>query len=45
MGLRPNVQVEVKERAPFNGPMQIQVEGGDQYSLGLEVANHIYVSL
>lgn len=45
MGLRPNVQVEVKERAPFNGPMQIQVEGEDQYSLGLEVANHIYVSL
>ena len=45
MGLKPNVRVEVKERAPFNGPMQIQVEDADQYSLGLEVANHIFVTL
>lgn len=45
MGLKPNVVVEVKERAPFNGPMEIVVEDTDQYSLGLEVANHIYVSL
>lgn len=44
MGLKPNVKVEVKERAPFNGPMEILVGGSEQYSLGLEVANHIYVS-
>jgi DtxR family Mn-dependent transcriptional regulator len=45
MGLKPHVRVEVKERAPFNGPMRIQVESKGQFSLGLEVANHIYVSL
>lgn len=44
MGLKPNVEIEVKERAPFNGPMEIVVDNVDQYSLGLEVANHIYVS-
>lgn len=45
MGLKPNVTVEVKGRAPFNGPMQITVSGDNQYSLGLEVASHIYVSM
>ena len=45
MGLKPNVEVEVKERAPFNGPLEIVVENEGRYSLGLEVANHIYVSL
>jgi DtxR family transcriptional regulator, Mn-dependent transcriptional regulator len=44
MGLKPNVGVEVTERAPFNGPMQIKVEDCHEYSLGLEVAHHIYVS-
>ena len=27
MGLKPNVKLEVKERAPFNGPMEILVDG------------------
>lgn len=44
MGIKPNVQIEVVRRAPFNGPMEIIVEGDASYSLGLEVAGHIYVS-
>ncbi len=44
MGIEPNVEVEVVGRAPFNGPMEIVVNGDASYSLGLEVAGHIYVS-
>jgi len=44
MGIKPNAQIEVVERAPFNGPMEIVVEGDGSYSIGLEVAGHIYVS-
>jgi len=44
MGLRPRVQIEVIDRAPFNGPMKVQVTSGNEHSLGLEVANHIYVT-
>ena len=44
MGLRPEVELELKERAPFNGPLQIRVQG-KEYSLGIEVARHIYVTV
>ncbi len=44
MGIKPDVQIEVIGRAPFNGPIEIVVEGGASYSLGLEVAGYIYVS-
>ncbi len=44
MGIRPNVAIKVVDRAPFNGPMEIVVNGEATYSLGLEVAAHIYVS-
>ncbi len=45
LGLRPSVQVEVKSRAPFNGPLLVKVDGEIEHSLGLEVADHIYVAL
>jgi DtxR family Mn-dependent transcriptional regulator len=44
MGIKPNVEIEVVSRAPFNGPLEIVVNGKATYSLGLEVAAHIYVS-
>ena len=44
MGIKPNVEIEVVDRAPFNGPLEIVVNGEATYSLGLEVAAHIYVS-
>ena len=44
MGIRPNVEIQVVERAPFNGPMDIVVDGEAAHSLGLDVAEHIYVS-
>ena len=44
MGLRPNVVVVVIDRAPFNGPLQIEVGEGERHALGLEVAGHIYVT-
>ncbi len=44
MGIRPNVAIAVVDRAPFNGPMEIVVDGETAHSLGLEVAAHIYVS-
>ncbi len=44
MGIKPNVEIEVVSRAPFNGPLEIVVNGETTYSLGLEVAAHIYVS-
>lgn len=44
MGIKPNVEIKVVDRAPFNGPLEIVVNGEAAYSLGLEVAAHIYVS-
>ena len=44
MGIKPNVEIEVVGRAPFNGPLEIVVNGEATHSLGLEVAAHIYVS-
>ena len=35
----------VKERAPFNGPLLVRVDRKSEHSLGLEVADHIYVTL
>ena len=44
LGLRPSATIEVKERAPFNGPILVQVDASEEHSIGLEVAGHIYVS-
>ena len=43
IGLRPGVQVDVQAKSPFNGPMQIQVRGGQTHELGLDVAARVYV--
>ncbi len=42
LGLLPNVEVEVKEIAPFNGPFLVKV-GKSQYALGREVASKIWM--
>lgn len=41
LGLLPDVDIEVKEVAPFGGPMLIKV-GDTQYALGKEVASKIW---
>jgi DtxR family Mn-dependent transcriptional regulator len=42
LGLLPEVEVEVKEVAPFNGPLLVKA-GGAQYALGREVASKIWL--
>jgi len=42
LGLRPGVQVEVREKHPFDGPLVLRVEGKDR-TVGQRVATHIYV--
>jgi DtxR family transcriptional regulator, Mn-dependent transcriptional regulator len=42
LGLLPDVEVEVKEIAPFNGPLLVKA-GGAQYALGREVASKIWL--
>jgi DtxR family Mn-dependent transcriptional regulator len=42
LGLRPGVQVEVKEKHPFDGPLVLRVNGKDR-TLGATVANQVYV--
>jgi len=41
LGLLPDVDVEVKEVAPFGGPLLVKV-GDTQYALGREVASKIW---
>ncbi len=43
LGLKPKVIVEVLDRAPFNGPLQVRVGEGKEVALGLEVADQVYV--
>lgn len=43
IGIYPNVQLKILERAPFNGPIHIQAETG-QHSLGEELARQIFVT-
>jgi len=42
LGLRPGVQVEVKEKQPFDGPLVLRVDGQDR-TLGARVAQQIFV--
>lgn len=42
LGLRPGVQVEVREKHPFDGPLVVRVEGNDR-TLGRPVANQVFV--
>ncbi len=42
LGVRPGVQVEVKEKHPFDGPLVLRVEGNDR-TLGATIARQIFV--
>jgi DtxR family Mn-dependent transcriptional regulator len=42
LGLRPGVQVQVKEKHPFDGPLVLRVDGKER-TIGATVANQIYV--
>ncbi len=42
LGLRPGVQVEVREKHPFGGPLVLHVEGMDR-TVGERIARQIYV--
>ena len=42
LGLRPGVQVEVKEKHPFDGPIVLTVEGSER-TISQKVANQIFV--
>ena len=43
MGLRPGVQVEVREKHPFDGPLVLRVDGIER-TLGSTLARQIFVS-
>jgi DtxR family Mn-dependent transcriptional regulator len=42
LGLRPGVEVEVKEKHPFDGPLVLHVDGQDR-TVGEKVARQIFV--
>lgn len=42
LGLRPGVEIEVREKHPFGGPLVLRVAGKDR-TVGEKVANQIYV--
>lgn len=47
LGLYPNTQIEVLERAPFGGPLRVRIGEAPRQSetmLGIELAEHILVS-
>ena len=43
LGLQLGTRVEVREKAPFSGPLQVQIDADKEESLGLEVAHNIFV--
>ena len=45
MGLQLGTRVEVREKAPFSGPLQLKIDVDKEESLGLEVAYNIFVDL
>ena len=45
MGLQLGTRVEVREKAPFSGPLQLKINADKVKSLALEVANNIFVDL
>jgi DtxR family transcriptional regulator, Mn-dependent transcriptional regulator len=42
LGLRPGVQIEVREKHPFDGPVVVTVEGKER-TVGEKIARQIYV--
>lgn len=43
LGLRLGTVVEVREKAPFEGPLILWIDSAKEQHLGLEVAHHIFV--
>ena len=43
LGLRPGVEVEIREKHPFDGPLVLRVDGHDR-TLGSSVANQVFVT-
>ena len=43
IGLKIGARVEIKEKAPFSGPLLLEVETTGSRHLSLEVARHIFV--
>ena len=43
MGLQLGTDVEIRSKEPFKGPLQLKIGTGRDCSLGLEVAQHIFV--
>ena len=45
MGLQLGTRVEVREKTPFSGPLQLKIDADKEEALGLEVAYNIFVDL
>jgi DtxR family Mn-dependent transcriptional regulator len=45
LGLKLGTRMEVRDRAPFNGPLLLTINADKQYSMGLEVASQIFVTI
>jgi DtxR family Mn-dependent transcriptional regulator len=43
LGIRPGVEVEVREKHPFEGPIMLRVDGTER-TLGFKLAQQIYVN-
>jgi len=44
LGLVPKASVDLIEQAPFEGPVRVRVEGGEEYSLDRGLARQIWVT-
>ena len=42
MGIRPGVEVQLKEKHPFEGPLTLTVDGSER-TLGNRLAREIYI--
>lgn len=42
IGLIPGVRIEILEKAPFNGPLTLEIEGENRV-IGYDVASHLYI--
>lgn len=45
LGLKLGTRMRVQDRAPFNGPLKLTINQGQERSMGLEVASQIFVQL
>ena len=45
LGLKLGTRMRVQDRAPFNGPLKLTIDQGQERSMGLEVASQIFVQL